>query len=361
MQARLRHRFSPRRVLLTNSGCHVLSEGGSDSSLYLISRSLCLFLKVDATNIPTKQRREFVALAVRRAAPFTDAEFDVAWSKSGVASVFYWSTSKAHALIGTIPGRRDRCAAESFYVSAPKTDETELLHLAEGVEGRVWEGGNLTASRWWPVQPSASQWMTFARGIGANKSQSQLPQEQALETLQRAPWNKSPHGVRALDLAALDKNLPKAAAAVAIALLLLTGWQIGGIARAKIDVARATSAANSLDAPLRRILDARAASDLHAQQIQDLLALRGPARTSSLMASFAESIPGSDWQVRQWNQPTPDTLEVVMLAPSINPEALLKALESSKALSNITSDIDSNGEVKIRATVLSILDNRTTQ
>ena len=38
--------------------------------LALVGRELCLFLHVDATRVPAKQRAGYVALMVRRAAPF---------------------------------------------------------------------------------------------------------------------------------------------------------------------------------------------------------------------------------------------------------------------------------------------------
>jgi hypothetical protein len=38
-----------------------------------------------------------------------------------------------------------------------------LVICVEGIEGQVWRGGVLRASRWWPQRPNQRQWQTFMR------------------------------------------------------------------------------------------------------------------------------------------------------------------------------------------------------
>ena len=118
----------------------------------LVGRELCLFLHVDASHVPAKQRDGYVALEVRRAAPFADPESDVLWP-NGHAAVWYWSRER----IRTIVGNASRYRAEALFRGQVQRDaRTELLALGAmpagasdaGYEGRVWREGRVVASRW---------------------------------------------------------------------------------------------------------------------------------------------------------------------------------------------------------------------
>ncbi|MCW0205677.1 MAG: hypothetical protein OJK14_01185, partial [Achromobacter sp.] len=151
--ARLQLRFSPRRIRLGNDRNQPLGGGEGDSTLFLVGRELCLFIALDAGKVPVKQRKAFAALAVRRAAPFPDPEFDVAWSPSGSAAIWYWSRARVNALATREPGRRKRFVAEALYAGSPLAQGVELLHYPTGLEARVWKNSNLVASRYWADLP----------------------------------------------------------------------------------------------------------------------------------------------------------------------------------------------------------------
>lgn len=290
-------------------------------------------------------------MAVRRTAPFADVDFDAAWSADGTAAVWYWSRARVTELTVAEPGKRRRFVAEALYIGHPREDDVELLQLAEGFEARFWKDNRLLVSRWWPEQPTISQWREFLRGSGhATSASLKVPYSEA-SALQTSPWSRTPSSTGKLQLSGLDQYLPRVALALCCLFLLVVGSQLGSILRAQLDIWKAQSAASDLDAPLKRILDARETTDNASTDIAGLLALRAPQSTITLMAEFSRLVPGKDWQIRKWSQPTPDTLEVNLLAPGSNPEELVSALEASPMLQGVTTELGRDSELTIKATV----------
>lgn len=350
--ARLQHRFSPRRIRLGSEGNKPLGGGEGDSTLFLVGRELCLFLALDAGKVPTKQRRAFAALAVRRAAPFPDPEFDVAWTPAGTAAIWYWSRARADALAAGEPGRRRRFAAEALYAGTPLSDGVELLQYPSGFEARAWKEGRLVASRFWPDSPAPDRWREFLRGAGASAEGASIVPEARGVSWTSTPWSRQATNTGGLQLSGLDQYLPRAAVGLAALVLLVAGVELGCIARAQADIWRAQAAATRLDAPLKRILDARDATDQASEEIANLLALRGLRPTTSLMAEVTRLMPGTGWQVQRWNQPTPDTVEIGLVAPGSNPEQLVSAWEASPMFKNVTTELGDDNELVIKAMIV---------
>lgn len=350
--ARLQHRFSPRRIRLGNNGNKPLGGGEGDSTLFLVGRELCLFIALDAGKVPLKQRKAFAALAVRRAAPFPDPDFDAAWTPSGTAAIWYWSRARVEALAAGEPGRRRRFAAEAMYVGTPLAHGVELLRYPSGFEARAWKDSRLTASRCWPESPSSAQWAEFIRGAGQGARDATALPEARDATLSSTPWSRQATDNSALQFSGLDQHLPKAALWLAALVLLGVGAEIGFIARAQADIWRARAAATRLDAPLKRILDARDATDRAGEEIAGLLALQGLRPTTSLMAEVTRLMPGADWQVQRWNQPTPDTVEIGLIAPGSNPEQLVSAWEASPMFKSVTTELGDDNELVIKAVIV---------
>jgi len=320
--------------------------------LCLVGRELCLFARLDASKAPVRERKAFIALAVRRAAPFADPEFDIAWNADGTAAVWYWSRARVVALAADVPGRRRRFVAEALYVGAPHTDTVELLALSEGVEARAWKAGQLHSSRWWPQPPDADAWQEFMRGVGQASSVTVDVPVPAITLPAQIPWGKRALDADTLRLSGVEQYLPKAALAAGVLLLLAAGIQLGEIMRARIAVHQAQAAASDLDAPLARILDARQNADQAKAGIMQLITLRSLRPSTSLMAELTRAIPGSNWQLKQWNQPTPDTVEIRMSVPNSNPETLVSALEASPMFRGVTPEITHNNDLILRASVV---------
>jgi len=325
----------------------------------VVSRGLCLFTTVDASKAPDKERRNLVALAVRRAAPFPDPEFGVAWGPEGHGAVWYWSRARALELLGArgVQARRTDFVPEALYVGgADRPDGAELLELHEGIEARVWRNDRLVADRWWPAMPSAREWQVFLRaaGLPPEHLSAEPPAAQPAPVSLR-PWSARSRRQAALTgLSGLESYLPRAALGLGLAATVVIAIQLGSILRSQVDVWRARQAAEALDEPLKRILAARESADRDLLAIQQLLALR-PGRSSvALLGEAARLLPPRDWQIRQWNQTTPERIEVTLVMPNPDPQQLVASWEESPMFANVTTDLlGRNGEVVVRADVVS--------
>ncbi|MEO9078073.1 MAG: hypothetical protein ABI268_02065 [Rhodanobacter sp.] len=334
-------------------GSHVnvlLEDGGNGTLLCMVGRELCLYMALDARKAPSKQRADFTRLAVRRAAPFPDPEFDVAWTADGMAAIWYWSHARVSALVDAESPLRKRFVAEAVYAGQPQQESIELLQLAGCVEARIWRSGKLIATRWWPESPAQEPWAEFLQGVGQTSHDSPVPTP-IPTSLAHSPWTRKASTAVTLQGMALGQYLPRIAMAVGILFLLGVGAESGEIARYQLEAWRARSAATGLDAPLQRILDAREASDKALTDITSLLALRSPRAPISLMAELSRSMPDDNWRLKKWNQPTPDTIEVSIIAPGSNPEKLVSTLEASTMFKGVTTELGSDNEVVIKATV----------
>ncbi len=317
----------------------------------VVGRELCLFTTIDASKAPRKQRREFAALAVRRAAPFPDPEFDAAWSPDGTAAVWYWSRSRVNALAAAEHARRKRFVAEAIYIGEPRNESEELLQLGVGVEARVWKAGQLQASRWWHEVPLLDEWRAFLRGAGHAVSDATTVPKPLQVVLEKSAWSQQASGAGKLELSGLDQYLPRVALSLGALLLLVVGAELGNIIRAQTDIWGGQSAATDLDGPLKRILEARDATDKAGVEIASMLSLHGLRPTTSLMAELTRLMPGQNWQIKKWVQPTADTVEVTLIAPGSNPEALVSTFEASPMFKSVTTELGRDNELTIKATI----------
>ncbi|TWT18642.1 hypothetical protein FQY83_14800 [Luteimonas marina] len=350
---RLQRRFSPRRIRLGIEANERLEGGESNQLLCFVGRELCLFTTIDASKVPEKQRDAFVSLGVKRAAPFPDPDYGIAWTGDRHASVWFWSRSRALERLGNeAAGKRLRFTPEALHVGSPAEDEAQLLALASGCEGRVWKQGRLVASRWWAGIPAAAAWQAFMRSAGLPPAGVPVPMDALIAPASWAGSGNRGGRLSGLSLSGIDAYLPRAAMVVAALALVVYAFQAGSIARNLFDAWSAERRAQDLDAPIKRILDAREAADANAAGVEGLLALRPGRPQLELMAEVARLIPQKGWEVRRWNQPTPDRLELTLHLPDANPEQLVSAWEASSLFHEVTTDIQPGGNtIVVRAAI----------
>ena len=61
--------------------------------------------------------------------------------------------------------------------------------MCDGVEGQVWKGGLLTATRWWPTTPTPRDWAVFLRAAGLDLTQTAVGAPLAVESeILEQPW-----------------------------------------------------------------------------------------------------------------------------------------------------------------------------
>ncbi len=320
----------------------------------LVARELCLFLHVDASMVPAKERAGFVMLAVRRAAPFDDPEADIAWCGHH-AAVWYWSASRARSLAGPLSARA-RIHAEAPHRGSLHLDEEKLelldLSLADagaqpaGIEARLWRHGHLAASRWWPGVPSTPAWQVFLRGAG-------MPSTLAIPEPLPAALHEHALGANSqMDTWAgqLQAQWPLLAIGSGCLVVGAFCWQLAGIARAYSETSKVENRISQLEKRLDSVISARNAADEASATARSLLKLRPPASQTRLLAEIAKITPSGSWSVMQWQQPGPETLEITLKGSALDAAAVVNAWEQSPLMQDVTP-ISSNrpDELVLRA------------
>lgn len=322
-----------------------------------MGRELCLFALIYAGKVPLRQRAEFVALAVRRIAPFNDPDFDVLWLADH-ACVWYWSKARIPHVPATARGRVRHRAEALFLGGIREGDTCELLALetpneagqvvAHGFEARVWRGGRLVSTRWWPALPTDAEWQDYVRGSG-------LAPDTPRPVAAPAQLLASPLAPLRAGKSALGPQLAGRwrviALGLAAPLALPLAWQTAGAARAAWERRQVEQRIDVITTRLQRIVDARAQADAASARITELLALRPPASQSRLLAEVATLTP-KEWQVQSWSLPSPDTLEVTLKGASSDPSAIVSAWEASPLLEDVSPSSSSrNDELTLQAKI----------
>ena len=321
-----------------------------------MGRELCLFLKLDAGKVAQRQRRDYVALAVRRAAPFPDPEFDVLWL-GDTAAVWYWSRQRVLGLPGH-PTGKVRHRAEAMYRGAVRLDDgCELLEypgvttpdVPSGFEVRIWRDGALASSRWWASQPSPTHWQTVVRGAGLSPL-TPLPSS-TLAPLREMPLD----ALRGRHASALTGQLAGqgrlAAAVLAGVVVAALLWQAAGVARAAWEVRSVERRTAVITKRLEDVVRARERADAALARVDAALALRPPASQTRLLGEVATVTPG-EWRLLTWNQSNPEVLEVTLKMDNPDPSAVVAAWEASPLLQEVTPASGGRpGELTLQARV----------
>lgn len=269
--------------------------------------------------------------------------------------MWYWSRGRIAELLAGQRARRIEFVPEALYTGGVREDGHELLALANGVEGRLWKQGDLVANRWWPVAPDADAWRAFLRSAGiattaTDPATTPAPMAAPIGAQRWSAGARRPG--KQLPLSGLAAYAPQAAVAAGLALLLLYSFQVGNIIRSQIDVWRARAASQDLDASLERILAARESADRDLAAVRQVLQLRAGRPQLQLLAEATRLLPGNDWQIVRWNQPTPERVELVLNLPGANPEQLVSAWEASAMFTGVTTELQRNNQVALRAGVV---------
>jgi hypothetical protein len=313
---------------------------------------MCLYLPVDASKLPSKQRMAYVALAVRRAAPFPDPEFDVLWLQ-GHAAVWYWSRERAVAAANGAAVSRYR--AEALYLgSIPDADAEQLLAVPAapvavededaGFEARIWRQGRLLASRWWRTLPDDAAWELFARGAGLEATHPRP--DPVFAPLRDHPLSADRR--RLFDSAA-RMRAPLVGAIATVACLALLAWQGAGVVHAVVATSSVEGRISVLSARMEKIIAAREKADAASARIDALLALRAPASQVRLLGEVKRLTPGK-WLMLAWTQPSPEVLQVTLQATDADASAIVAAWESSPLLQDVSlASSDRPGELTISA------------
>jgi len=149
--------FTPHLFHLDNTGqkqsLHTPQIWGQD--VYILPRSKCSFRRVTLSS-RKKNARDAVQLRLKKEAISANSKFRLVLDHSG-RKAGAWECQTPPASV-----HKGRVLPESL-AREPLNNGARAVQCLEGIEGQVWQDGNLNASRWWPDVPSQVQWTAFMR------------------------------------------------------------------------------------------------------------------------------------------------------------------------------------------------------
>lgn len=157
--------LAPRRYLHSVEGVTEPARGLGKTE-WVISRALCRFGRFDLANIPKSQRHRAIHLQIRQWSSFSSTGFCVVLGND-VASIWTWDKDKVDQAVNTakLNSQRTPIIPESL-LHHPEVNAHRLVECMDGVEGQIWQDGQLTHARWWPVAPDLVSWNAFLRDGG---------------------------------------------------------------------------------------------------------------------------------------------------------------------------------------------------
>lgn len=329
-----------------SDGLRQLSAGGNGQE-WILGRQYCAYTVLDGEAVPPRRRRGFVDMAVSRWAPFPDPQSHVEWVGN---RAMVWAWSKAQVLEApdetVLPAPR-RILPESLFRSQAMPEGEELVAQETGIEGRVWRGGVMVSSRWWPDVPDLQEWNEFRRGAGLSPAAA-LPGI-ATPALSENAWLLS--GVEGLGEAFSRYRTFVLPVAAGIASAVLAAFLVGNLAllmsiwQVEKDIAAREQA-------LDKIITARDASLSGLQAIEAELGLRPPAGQVELMALVSGLMKGA-WQLQEWRLSDAQNLQVTAQMVNPDPSAIVTAWEGSGRFTEVTAELGRpQNSVVVKARIL---------
>lgn len=308
---------------------------------------MCVYTALDGASVPSRRRAGFAQMAVGRWSPFADTQSHVEWVGD---RAMVWAWSRDAVLEGAdgerlVPPRR--ILPESLFRGGPIEEGEQLLAMEAGVEGRVWRGARLVASRWWESPPDLDGWNDFRRGAGLPPD-AQVPAPLQLPLLP-APWGAPRAG--GVGEMVQQQRLLLASLAVAAVCAALMAPLVGALAlKASIWQVRDDIAAR--EAAIAPILQARMAAQADAQAVDRLLRMRPPAGQTALLAAVARLIPGR-WQLLKWEMPDAEHLQLTLRMQAADPRRIVEAWEKSGQFAEVTAEVVRQpDELQVKARVV---------
>ena len=287
-------------------------------------------------------------MAVARWAPFANPQSHVEWMGDR-AMVWAWSRDRI------LDGGADaepllaprRVLPESLYRGQPQREGEELVAMDAGYEGRVWRGGILAATRWWPLPPMLADWNEFRRGAGLQPSQ-QVPEPLPYPLAER-PWS-APQLRGFGEVVGQQRRL---------LLLIVTGLVAAAIGTLlvaaialKVSIWQVDRDIQAREQALEKIIVARDRALAGQVSITKTLALRPPAGQVQLLYTVARIMRGP-WQLEEWKMPDADTLQLTVIMSTADPSAIVTAWEASGQFTDVTAEMGAQrNQVVVKARVL---------
>lgn len=314
--------------------------GDGSGELQCLARALCHFRWLPYEAVPAVERKAYIRLQLVTWAPFESSAYAVVSGSDG-AMVFAWDrlAFERRALGAGLPTRPAVVLPETMLL--PAHDQGVVLQTCNsGVEGQVWRGRQLVASRWWSEVPDASAWLNFQRSVGVPAG-AQLQQVPALDAagspqLLDEPW------APVLTLQAIEERARLRQHALAAGLLAAMILPTLGLLHANWVLAQQNAALEAQKTQLtmqaQPVLTARRQALAAIAELDRLLALVGHPDTLSLLSHVDNHLPKDGIRARSFEMDG-RRLRLVLTVPTGTPRiTYVRALEGGGWLQNVRED-----------------------
>ena len=291
--------------------------------------------------VPRDKRFNALRLQALEWSPYarTDLMLDV--SEDG-AGVWIWDSERAEAALreaGLDPSRLRICPETALLCSA--VDEVRLVRCLDGIEGQVWRGKQLLASRWWGDIPSEIEWSRFQRASGVDPSE--------LAAVPSAPvnagdWLRNPWPSRGNSISLQQVGVAQIAAAAAIVTLAVTAYQVGEIVRLGRAISEARNATDALATSAQPLEAARRQTVAANTRAQAIFGLDGAEAQLALMARITEQLPPNGTTFTTWSFQGSDlSFTLANPAQPIDSTFLIRRVEGIKNLQVGQAELSTDG------------------
>lgn len=336
LRTKLAALFLPTRRL-TGVDAPVVQPGGAlGGEQWVVPRADCQYRRADLSMVPARQRTAAAALAARRHQPSPDAATHVAW-REGIAHLWIWPTPPPEVAAG-----EQRWLPESLLFAPPDVDGPRLLSLARGLEGQLWEGGQLVLSQWWPQPPQPEAWQRFLRAGGLEPgAAAAVP----VSLPWSPPWGEGRRGLLPGTSAARERL---AWLAVAAAVVLVLGWELTGLARWSLAAGRLSAQLDATRAEIAPVLSARERAEQAQAEAERLRGLQEGVSDYELMARVLAPLPEGT-RFGGWNREE-GQLRAVLAGGGQDPRAYVAAFAADPELAQ-ASATPANGAMQMEFTL----------
>lgn len=317
-----------------------MRPGIGSGDLQRVARGLCRFRWVPYGIVPPAERKAYVRMQLLAWSPFERSGYAVADGRDG-SMAFAWDQHafEERARVANLPVQPSRILPETLLL--PAHDDGLVLRLCStGLEGQVWRGRQLVASRWWPQAPDAAAWMNFQRSAGVHAdAQQQMPP--SIDPNEVPQWLNEPWApVMTLSAMVERARLRRHAllAGALTALLLPTLWLLHANWVLAQEIDALESERTKLAAEVEPIVTARAQAVAAMADLDTLRAEVMHPDTLQLLSYVAARLPGDGSRLRNFEMDG-SRLRLVLAVPANTPRiAYVRALEGDGWLHDLRED-----------------------
>jgi hypothetical protein len=338
--------FSQRLIGMNSNGStQVMRSGGIiHPEVIVVSRALCGFRRITLPN-GSRNAVKAALLQAERDAPSANNLAQIVQDPQDKTLAGLWTWPAPEIKNGETAPSIPRSFPETL-VRTPLSSGQRLVDCLDGVEGQVWDDGVLMASRWWPKPPSQSQWLAFMRSARLKTDEMDL----TLPPISEVPWRKDlPFLQGIIDLGqslATPMRLLVVSGAVLGAAFIYSGTQYLHYQQTLREL--------RAEITVRKEVVSDVLADRN-QAVQNLKSINTMARmvdSTALLSGIAgvlEKVQGEDMQISSVSLSDGQLRVIVKGKPEINGAALVKALEDSAAIKQVSIDFKQNNLVEIHA------------